>query len=185
MDVSEDSGTPKSSILIGFSIINHPFWGTTIFGNTQIGPKTPSWQIWHRNTSCVCIPRWWHRGSRALKSFRWKFAVPYQLPIEAPTRTQWPQGELLEVVVAQKINRTFRLVDLQRQGFFPRFCLENLCLQQCATNTSKHDRALGSKSTGKTWNETCVGSHHPGPLHCEGLLPQIFYISRNQRARGV
>ena len=22
------SGTPKSSILIGFSIINHPFWGT-------------------------------------------------------------------------------------------------------------------------------------------------------------
>ena len=35
MDVSENSGTPKSSILIGFSIINHPFWGTPIFGNTQ------------------------------------------------------------------------------------------------------------------------------------------------------
>jgi len=29
-------GTLKSSILIGFSIINHPFWGTTIFGNTHI-----------------------------------------------------------------------------------------------------------------------------------------------------
>ena len=29
-------GTPKSSILIGFSLINHPFWGTTIFGNTHI-----------------------------------------------------------------------------------------------------------------------------------------------------
>ena len=27
---------PKSSISIGISIINHPFWGTTIFGNTQI-----------------------------------------------------------------------------------------------------------------------------------------------------
>ena len=27
---------PKSSILIGFSIINQPFWGTTIFGNTHI-----------------------------------------------------------------------------------------------------------------------------------------------------
>ena len=26
---------PKSSILIGISIINHPFWGTTIFGNIQ------------------------------------------------------------------------------------------------------------------------------------------------------
>ena len=36
MGVSENSGTPKSSILIGFSIINHPFWGTPIFGNTQI-----------------------------------------------------------------------------------------------------------------------------------------------------
>ena len=29
-------GTPKSSILIGFSIINHPFWGTTILGNPHI-----------------------------------------------------------------------------------------------------------------------------------------------------
>ena len=29
-------GTPKSSILIGFSIINHRFWGTAIFGNTHI-----------------------------------------------------------------------------------------------------------------------------------------------------
>ena len=35
MDVSENRGTPKSSILIGFSIIDHPFWGTPIFGNTQ------------------------------------------------------------------------------------------------------------------------------------------------------
>ena len=34
MDVSENSGTPKSSILIGFSILNHPFWGTpNIFPN--------------------------------------------------------------------------------------------------------------------------------------------------------
>ena len=38
MDVSENSGTPKSSILIGFSIINRPFWGTFIFGNTHMGP---------------------------------------------------------------------------------------------------------------------------------------------------
>ena len=27
---------PKSSILIGFSLINHPFWGTIIFGNTPV-----------------------------------------------------------------------------------------------------------------------------------------------------
>ena len=34
MGVSKNNGTPKSSVLIEFSIINHPFWGTTIFGNT-------------------------------------------------------------------------------------------------------------------------------------------------------
>ena len=36
MGVSKNRGTPKSSILIGFSIINHPFWGTSILGNTHI-----------------------------------------------------------------------------------------------------------------------------------------------------
>ena len=41
MDVSKNNGTSKSSILIGFSIINHPFWGATIFGN-----------IWHWK-------KWW------------------------------------------------------------------------------------------------------------------------------
>ena len=33
LGVSKNRGTLKSSILIGFSIINHPFWGTPIFGN--------------------------------------------------------------------------------------------------------------------------------------------------------
>ena len=41
MDVSKNSGTPKSSILIGFSIINHPFWGTPIFGNTHMNLVCP------------------------------------------------------------------------------------------------------------------------------------------------
>ena len=36
MDVSLNGGTPKSSIFIGCSIINHPFWGTPIFGNTHM-----------------------------------------------------------------------------------------------------------------------------------------------------
>ena len=36
LGVSKNNGTPKSSILIGFSIINHPFWGTPIFGNTHL-----------------------------------------------------------------------------------------------------------------------------------------------------
>ena len=36
MGVSKNRGTTKSSILIGFSLINHPFWGTIIFGNTHM-----------------------------------------------------------------------------------------------------------------------------------------------------
>ena len=36
MGVSENGGTPKPSNLIGISIINHPFWGTPIFGNTHM-----------------------------------------------------------------------------------------------------------------------------------------------------
>ena len=40
MGVSKNRGTPKSSILIGFPQINHPFWGTPIFGNTHIPNNT-------------------------------------------------------------------------------------------------------------------------------------------------
>ena len=36
MGVSKNRVTPKSSILIGFSIINHPFCGTPIVGNTRM-----------------------------------------------------------------------------------------------------------------------------------------------------
>ena len=45
MDVSENRGTPKSSILIGLSIVNHQFWGTPIFGNTHMGDRNK--QHWH------------------------------------------------------------------------------------------------------------------------------------------
>ena len=36
MGVSKNNGIPKSSIFIEFSIINHPFCGTPIFGNIQM-----------------------------------------------------------------------------------------------------------------------------------------------------
>ena len=36
LGVSKNRGTPKSSILIGFSIINHPFWGYPCFLETPI-----------------------------------------------------------------------------------------------------------------------------------------------------
>ena len=56
MDVSENRGTPKSSILKGFSIINHPFSNTPIFGNTQM--------FWKKR---LVYSRWWQ-----LKYF-WNF----------------------------------------------------------------------------------------------------------------
>ena len=36
---------PKLSLLIGFSIMNHPFWGTTIFGNIQMSSPGLSKEI--------------------------------------------------------------------------------------------------------------------------------------------
>ena len=54
MGVSKNRGKiPKSSILIGFSIINHPFWGTIIFWKHP-HMKTKSMQLpWHqRGTPC-------------------------------------------------------------------------------------------------------------------------------------
>ena len=52
MGVSENSGTPKSSMLIGFSIINHPFWGTPIletpiYIQTVIQCYWSGWFSWH------------------------------------------------------------------------------------------------------------------------------------------
>ena len=55
MDVSENSGTPKSSNLIGFSIVNHPFWGTPIFGNTHIGKYTIHWRSGLANSRVSCL----------------------------------------------------------------------------------------------------------------------------------
>ena len=34
--VSINGGIPKSSILLGFSLINHPFWGSPIDGNLHM-----------------------------------------------------------------------------------------------------------------------------------------------------
>ena len=57
MGVSENRGTPKSSNLIGISIVNHPFWGTSIFGNTQIQ------DVWNsQHWSLKLLPSQGHDG---------------------------------------------------------------------------------------------------------------------------
>ena len=63
-DVYQNRGTPKSSILIGFSItvsINHPFWGTRIFGNTHMLKYVRFWKGQASNSfffqiSSRCLP---------------------------------------------------------------------------------------------------------------------------------
>ena len=72
MDVSENSGTPKSSILIGFSIVNHPFWGTPIVGNTQKTTTSGSdpYALEKRYSTisgCVYAPgQWYYQGASCL-----------------------------------------------------------------------------------------------------------------------
>ena len=51
-DVSKNMGTPKSSILIGFFIINDPFWGTPIFGNTHTCKCL--WPLWLLSKKILC-----------------------------------------------------------------------------------------------------------------------------------
>ena len=70
-DVSENGGTSKSSNLIGFSIINHPFWGTLIFGNTH---QVASWLVFTLAFPIILLhPRWkqkamqsWHQQASSI-----------------------------------------------------------------------------------------------------------------------
>ena len=67
MGVSENRGIPKSSILIGFSIMNHPFWGTLIFGNTHV-----------KKSFCIGIVERFHvRGKGSRRPFQ---AINLQVP---------------------------------------------------------------------------------------------------------
>ena len=52
---SENDGTPpKSPFLIGFSIINHPFWGTTILGNHHFVLWGPMGCVFRLNPTLSC-----------------------------------------------------------------------------------------------------------------------------------
>jgi len=73
MDVSENSGTPKSSISIGFFIINHPFWGSPIFRNTHIySPKTPQQLDEETSRLPESLKRVQESGTRDAPSNSWR-----------------------------------------------------------------------------------------------------------------
>ena len=70
---------PNHPFLIGFSFINHPFWGTAIFGNHHIpfpwdamtfpgkpcnfagsfaSPRTQNPPVFQRSALCGCLSKW-------------------------------------------------------------------------------------------------------------------------------
>ena len=52
----EIGGTPKSSILMGFSIKNHPLWGTLIYGNLHLYTRIIPW--WSKESPFpLCDPK--------------------------------------------------------------------------------------------------------------------------------
>ena len=76
LDVSENRGTPNSSILIGFSFINHPFWGTPIFGNTHlVHPQDVSFNsngfVWGYREPLSAVAGRWDRKER-LDQYLWE-----------------------------------------------------------------------------------------------------------------
>ena len=76
-DVSENSGTPKLSILIGCSIINHSFWDAPIL-ETPISRIARFFAIWHRYKSAVrAVGRFhrfaWRRGISVHVENSWGF----------------------------------------------------------------------------------------------------------------
>ena len=83
MGVSKNNGTPKSSILIAFSIINHPFWGTPIFRNTQMGFLTTKWgpilQRWKSNDAS---------GHHRQLERSWNIGFQKMIEVRSSTRTR-------------------------------------------------------------------------------------------------
>ena len=98
MGVSKNRGIPKSSILIGFSIINHPFWGTLIFGNPHIDALDCSqkWppqvtilailgRLWRGTTwspDDPTVQRWLYLGSVVVRVGRIADTITHRIHVE-------------------------------------------------------------------------------------------------------
>ena len=50
MGVSINRDPPKSSFLVGFSSVNHPFWGTTIYRTIVMGVSPKMDGLFHGNS---------------------------------------------------------------------------------------------------------------------------------------
>ena len=91
MEVSSNGGTPKSSMFIGFSIINHAFWGIPIYGTPYgfsagpclMRPQAPNFaELQRQRARCKAARRepwrkvgrvWkWGCTTQDLRLFQWR-----------------------------------------------------------------------------------------------------------------
>ncbi len=128
MGVSKDNGTPKSSILTGFSIINPPLWDTPIFGNIHISSSGG----WNQHVDFHIIHKGWnHYWLWRLKPCLKRTHIS-PLNIGIPRRkgsssNHWCSGVnslLVSGRVTSSLNET-RFKSPQKQ----RFCCRNMLLK--------------------------------------------------------
>ena len=81
MEVSWNGGTPKSSTLIGFSIINQPFWGSPIYGTPQMDDD------W-----------WYHFRNPPLQVSAWSHALQLFSSLQPPR--PWRDAVALSATIA-------------------------------------------------------------------------------------
>ena len=122
MDVSENSGTPQSSILIGFSIINHPFWVPLfleipvyiyiyvyIYKNPRKVDKIPSIFTWIFFVVQVLHRYWLHRSRNQKTGVKgWKFedVVPPTVEIEDESKRNRSPNFYESMLVGTRSNLT-------------------------------------------------------------------------------
>ena len=83
MGVSTRGGSPKPSILVGFSLINHLFWGTPMAMETHMAMPPDSVSRYHPRWQVTLDLESW---SRCNMGYRWRwicrdfvFRYPYSL----------------------------------------------------------------------------------------------------------
>ena len=145
MGVSKNRNTPKSSILVGFSIINHPFWGTSIFGNTHI--LLQKWQlgIFGREKPTIldldqtiqnCLGVLSKCDSRFFRSFSYGFLYLDRLQIRSKF-LPWILARLLGWILAQILHT---ISDIYLYIYVFRNCVDPILdtifrnLHTCATH---------------------------------------------------
>lgn len=97
---------PNHPILIGFSLINHPFWSTPSFGNTYIVSQHDSYIRSHKNLSP------WTKMMRFFRSM----TLGFPLPPKAVQRQGEVRGRTKAIGGGESVRRCW----YGREGFPPR-----------------------------------------------------------------